>query len=95
MFEAFDQQIHDATTELGALLSKTPARVLLSIPGVGVLTASSYGAAIGDPKRYRNAGAAYRATGLVPISYESAGRARRGTGISREGSVELRRASSN
>jgi transposase len=59
---------------------------------VGVLTASAYGAAIGDPNRYRDAAAAYRASGLVPISYESAGRSRRRTGISREGSVELRRA---
>jgi transposase len=90
--EALDQQIHDATATLAALLPKTPAGVLLGIPGVGVLTASSYGAAIGDPNRYRDAAAAYRASGLVPISYESAGRSRTRTGISREGSVELRRA---
>jgi hypothetical protein len=92
LFEALEQQICDATTELAALLPKTPAGVLVSVPGVGVVTASSYGAAIGDPKRYRDAGAAYRASGLVPVSYESAGRARLHTGISREGSVELRRA---
>ena len=92
LFEALDQQIQDATTTLAALLPETPAGVLLGIPGVGILTASSYGAAIGDPNRYRDAAAAYRASGLVPISYESAGRARPRTGISREGSVELRRA---
>jgi transposase len=92
LFEALDQQIHDATAELAALLPKTPAGVLLGVPGIGVLTASSYGAAIGDPNRYRDAAAAYRASGLVPISYESAGRARPRTGINREGSVELRRA---
>jgi transposase len=92
LFEALDQQIHDATATLAALLPKTPAGVLLGIPGVGVLTASGYGAAIGDPNRYRDAAAAYRASGLVPISYESAGRSRTRTGISREGSVELRRA---
>ena len=92
LFEALDQQIRDATTQLAALLPKTPAGVLLGIPGVGILTASSYGAAIGDPTRYANAAAAYRASGLVPISYESAGHARSRTGISREGSVELRRA---
>ena len=92
LFEALDQQIQDATTTLAALLPKTPAGVLLGIPGVGILTASNYGAAIGDPNRYRDAAAAYRASGLVPISYESAGRARPRTGISREGSVELRRA---
>jgi transposase len=92
LFEALDQQIRDATAELAVLLPKTPAGVLLGIPGVGVVTASSYGAAIGDPMRYRDAAAAYRASGLVPIRYESAGRARSRTGISREGSVELRRA---
>jgi len=92
LFEALDQQIHDATTRLAALLPKTPAGVLLGIPGVGVVTASSYGAALGDPMRYHDAGSADRASGLVPIRYESAGRARPRTGISREGSVELRRA---
>lgn len=92
LFEALDQQIHDATAVLTDLLPKTPAGILLGIPGVGVLIASAYGAAIGDPNRYRDAAAAHRASGLVPISYESAGRARTRTGISREGSVELRRA---
>jgi transposase len=92
LFEALDKQIQDATTQLAALLPDTPAGVLLGIPGVGVLTASSYGAAIGDPNRYRDAAAAYRASGLVPVTYQSAGRTRPRTGISREGSVELRRA---
>jgi len=92
LFEAIDQQIQHATDILTALLPDTPAGVLLDIPGVGVLTASSYGAAIGDPNRYRDAAAAYRASGLVPVTYESAGRRRPRTGISREGSVELRRA---
>lgn len=92
LFEALDHQIRDASAALTDLLPKTPAGILVGIPGVGVLTASAYGAAIGDPNRYRDAAAAYRASGLVPISYESAGRARTRTGISREGSVELRRA---
>ncbi len=92
LFEAIDQQIQHATDILTALLPDTPAGVLLDIPGVGVLTASSYGAAVGDPNRYRDAAAAYRASGLVPVTYESAGRRRPRTGISREGSVELRRA---
>ena len=92
LFETLDQQIHDATAALAELLPKTPAGILLGVPGIGMLTASAYGAAIGDPNRYRDAAAAYRASGLVPISYESAGRSRTRTGISREGSVELRRA---
>jgi transposase len=84
LFETLDHQIQDATAALAALLPNTPAGILLGIPGVGVLTASAYGAAIGDPNRYRDAAAAYRASGLVPISYESAGRPRTRTGISRE-----------
>ncbi len=68
LFETIDQQIHDATITLSGLLATTPAGILLGVPGVGVLTASAYGAAIGDPSRYRDAAAAYRASGLVPSS---------------------------
>ena len=70
--------------------SSTPAGVLTSLPGVGTVRASSYGAAIGDPERFSDAAAAYRASGLVPAEYSSAGRSRGGQHISREGSVELR-----
>lgn len=59
---------------LAALLPGTPAAVLTSIPGVGVLTASYYGAALGDPLRFTNANAAYRYSGLAPSSHDSAGR---------------------
>jgi transposase len=46
------------------VLPQTPAQVLTSIPGVGVLTASYYGAALGDAGRFANADAAYRHSGL-------------------------------
>jgi transposase len=59
---------------LAEILPGTPAGVLTSIPGVGVATASYYGAALGDPWRFANANAAYRYSGLSPASYESAGR---------------------
>jgi transposase len=51
----------------------------------------NYGGALGDPSRFCNARQIYRSAGLNPIQYESAGK-RRDSGISREGSVELRRA---
>jgi transposase len=74
IFETLDQQIQDATTTLAELLPKTPAGILLGVPGVGMLTASAYGAAIGDPNRYRDAAAAYRASGLVrSVSNQPAG----------------------
>ena len=76
---------------LGALIHDTPAAVLCSIPGVGVLTASYYGAALGDPARFANAESAYRYSGLSPSSYDSAGRTGRPS-ISREGNVALRHA---
>ncbi len=59
---------------LAEVLPQTPAQVLTSIPGVGVLTASYYGAALGDASRFTNADAACRHSGLAPTSYESVGR---------------------
>ncbi len=52
---------------------------------------ANYGAALGDPHRWPGPRQVYRAAGLSPMQYESAGRRRDGA-ISREGSVELRRA---
>jgi transposase len=92
LLDAIDLEIDRAETALAEVLPSTPAGVLTSLPGVGVVRASAYGAGIGDPHRFPNAGAAYRASGLVPAEYSSAGRARSGQHISREGSVELRSA---
>ncbi len=82
---ALEEEIAKATAELSTVLPDTPAGVLTSLPSVGIVTASAYGAAIGDPARFKNAAGAYRASGLVPIAYESAGKSRRGNRISREG----------
>ncbi len=87
-----ETEVERAEGLLGEILDQTPAGVLASLPGVGVVRASNYGAALGDPHRFTNAAAAYRFSGLVPTDYESAGRRRPGPHISREGSVELREA---
>jgi len=92
LLEAIGDEIRRSEHELARVLDATPAGVLVSLPGVGVVRASAYGAAIGDPGRFPNAAAAYRASGLVPTEYSSAGRRRGGQHISREGSVELRSA---
>jgi transposase len=90
------EQLHSEITHcddtLAQILPGTPAAVLTTIPGVGVATASYYGAALGDPWRFANASAAYRYSGLSPAAYESAGRRSGSPRISREGAVELRRA---
>lgn len=91
-FEALLTDLAVSDERLGELLPRTPAAVLTSIPGVGVLTASYYGAALGDPGRFANADAAYRYSGLTPTAYESAGRRASRPRVSKEGSVELRQA---
>lgn len=86
-----DAQIADAETELARLLPLSPFATLTSVPGWGVVRASNYAAALGDPMRWPGSKQIYRASGLSPMQYESAGKRRDGS-ISREGSVALRRA---
>ena len=86
-----DAQITTADARITAVLPATRYHVLTTVPGWGPLRAGGYGAAVGDPDRWPAARQIYRAAGLTPSQYESAGKRRDG-GISREGSVELRRA---
>jgi len=86
-----DAQVAAAETEMAHLLPSSPFATLTSVPGWGVVRASKYGAAVGDPHRWPGPRQLYRASGLSPMQYESAGKRRDGS-ISREGSVELRRA---
>jgi transposase len=86
-----DTQVAAAEAELARLLPASPFRTLTSVPGWGTVRAGNYGAALGDPVRWPGPRQIYRAAGLSPMQYESAGRRRDGA-ISREGSVDLRRA---
>jgi transposase len=92
LLEALDRAIVHAEEELGEVLPETPVGILTTMPRVGVVRASSYGAALGDPSRFRTAAQVYRMAGLVPRLYESAGKTRSHTSISREGKAELREA---
>ena len=86
-----DTQVDQATEQLARLLPLSPFASLLTVPGWGAVRAGNYGGALGDPARFDNPRQVYRTAGLNPIQYESAGK-RRDSVISREGSVELRRA---
>lgn len=86
-----DAQVQDAADQLARLVPLSPFAPLLTVRGWGAVRAGNYGAAVGDPGRWPGYPQLYRASGLSPMRYESAGRRRDG-GISREGSVELRRA---
>ena len=86
-----DAQIQAAEAELAVLLPRSPFATLTTVPGWGVVRASNYAAALGDPNRWPGPRQIYRASGLSPMQYESAHKRRDGS-ISREGSVALRRA---
>lgn len=86
-----DNQVRQAEAQLARLLPASPFRSLTSVPGWSVVRAGNYAGALGDPARFSNPRQVYRSAGLNPIQYESAGK-RHDTVISREGSVELRRA---
>lgn len=91
MLTVLDQQVAQAEDQLRVLLPQTPYAVLTTVPGWATVRASGYGAALGDPDRWPGPRQIYRAAGLSPMQYESAGKRRDGS-ISREGSVQLRRA---
>jgi transposase len=86
-----DRQIDAATEHLARLLPESPFAPLLTVKGWGAVRAGNYGGALGCPTRFTSSKQVYRTAGLNPIQYESAGK-RRDSIISREGSVELRRA---
>ena len=86
-----DAQVAQATEQLARLLPSSPFAPLLTVPGWGVVRAGNYAGALGDPARFNHHRQIYRTAGLNPIQYESAGK-RHDSVISREGSVELRRA---
>lgn len=85
-------EIHRAEKRLEELLVDTPAAVLISLPGVGVVRASGYGAAIGDHTRFPNAAAAYSFAGLIPSTKDSAQKGPPNLAITRAGSARLRSA---
>jgi len=49
LLDAIDTEIRRAEDALGGVLDATPARVLVSLPGVGVVRASAYGAEAETP----------------------------------------------
>jgi transposase len=86
-----DTQIDAADAELTRLVPQSPFKPLLTVKGWGAVRAGNYGGTLGNPARFTTASQIYRTAGLNPIQYESAGK-RRDSVISREGSIELRRA---
>lgn len=89
-YEYLGQAIDDISKQIGICAAEDKeASLLMSIPGVGPMTALSFKAALGDPKRFedsRDLGAYF---GLTPRQYASGEICRQGK-ISKCGSREMR-----
>lgn len=90
MLDAVDREISGLEAEIAARAAEVPeVRLLLSIPGLGVLAAAMIWARIGDPTRFPNGKAVGRYAGLDPAVDQSGQRDRRGR-ISKNGPADLR-----
>lgn len=87
-----EAQVEVLTAEIAWQVAEVPeVRLLLTITGVGLLTAATIWAKLGDPGRFRGPKQVARYAGLDPSVEQSGERDRRGR-ISRHGDRLLRRA---
>lgn len=91
VIEELNKQIKEADAELVALTKDHPVcRRLMTVPGVGPLTAVEFHAVVADNTRFPHAHAIESYLGLTPGERSSSTRKRR-TGITKAGSPEMRR----
>jgi transposase len=92
LIEELTKQIREADKELATLASNHPiCQKLMTVPGVGPVTAVRFVAAIDEVKRFRNAHAIQSYVGLTPGENSSSDDKRR-TAITKAGPRALRRA---
>ena len=85
-----DQKVRDIDRQLKALLADSDAaRSLLSVPGIGVITASAMLAFVGSPGRFRSCRAYASYLGLTPSEHSSGDRQHLGA-IHKGGDAYLR-----
>lgn len=90
MVEAANQQIAEADKELEQLAEGDPVcRRLMTVPGVGPVTAVRYAAAVDDVHRFDRAAALQSYLGLVPGEQSSSDK-RRLTSITKAGATQVR-----
>jgi transposase len=92
VLDALKVQIKAADQQLVKLSGEHPVcRKLMTVPGVGPVTAVRFVAAIDDVTRFRNAHAVQSYLGLTPGEHSSSER-KQHTGITKAGAMEVRRA---
>ena len=90
-FVYLDEQIKDIEKILeNELKSNDASKLLLTIPGIGPITASLLHAQLGDGLQYRTSRDFASSTGLVPRQYSTGGKQNL-LGISKRGNKTLRR----
>jgi transposase len=91
VIETVNAQIKEADLQVQQIADDDPiCRRLMTVPGVGPVTAVRYLAALDDATRFRNAHAVQSYLGLTPGENSSADR-KQNTGITKAGPSELRR----
>ncbi|MER9547124.1 IS110 family transposase, partial [Mesorhizobium sp. M0437] len=83
-------QIAELSKQLAAMARNDQhCRLLMSVPGVGTVTATAFAAAVEDPANFRNSRAVGAWVGLTPRRYQS-GEVDNDGHISRRGDSQLR-----
>jgi Transposase and inactivated derivatives len=87
---AFDVKIATLDREIESLLLQTDGRLLLTVPGLGVSTASELYSEIGNVSDYQHAGQLIKKAGTNPIVKQTGGSAGSYRKISKQGNSHLR-----
>jgi transposase len=90
MYARFEAEIERLNQQVLEQTGQRPtARLLMTHPGVGPITALATDVFLGDPKRFRDGKALASYIGIIPREHSSGGRQRLG-GLSKQGNPFLR-----
>ena len=90
LYEKFEAEIEKLNQQVEEQACKRPgARLLMTHPGVGPITALATEVFLGDPARFADSKALASYVGMIPREYSSGGRQRLG-GLSKQGNPLLR-----
>jgi transposase len=90
MYEKFEAEIEKLNRRVeGQVCQRPGARLLMTHPGVGPITALATEVFLGDPARFADSKAVASYVGMIPREYSSGGRQRLG-GLSKQGNPLLR-----
>ena len=90
MYEKFESDIEKLNKQVQEQAGERPgARLLMTHPGVGPVTALATDVFLGDPKRFTDGKALASYVGIIPREYSSGGRQKFG-GLSKQGNPLLR-----